>query len=143
MISTDDCWLWAGTINNKGYGTVYIGRFGGRAWSQLAHRALYEFYKGPIPKRLEIDHLCRVPRCVNPDHLEAVTSRENTLRGEGLAAKAAKQTHCLRGHEFNEANTLLSGRGRLCRLCRKITLAERNRKRRERYLAELARDGYL
>lgn len=67
-------WLWMGCVSH-GYGTFYLN---GR--SCRAHRVVYEWAVGPIPYGLQIDHLCRVTYCVNPDHLEAVTNRENSHR---------------------------------------------------------------
>jgi hypothetical protein len=70
------CILWTGHLNWNGYGRVtYKGRLAG------AHRVAYEIFKGPIPDGLQLDHLCRVRNCVNPEHLEPVTPSENTLRG--------------------------------------------------------------
>lgn len=71
------CWIWRGTPNNKGYGKVTIA---GRV--MFAHRALYEQEIGPIPSGLELDHLCRVPLCVRPDHLEPVAHAVNIRRGK-------------------------------------------------------------
>lgn len=73
---TDTCWLWRGFTTKKGYGHFALGR----GYKQ-AHRHSYELLVGKIPSHLQIDHLCRVRNCVNPDHLEPVTSRENALRG--------------------------------------------------------------
>jgi hypothetical protein len=84
------------------------------------HRTMYEHAKGPIPAGLVIDHLCRQPRCCNPDHLEAVTQRENLLRGQTVNAAAVAQTHCIHGHSFNEANTYRppgQPNKRMCRAC--------------------------
>lgn len=67
------CWLWTGSLNSDGY-----GRFNGK----LAHRRTYLEVVGPIPDGLVLDHLCRVRNCVNPDHLEPVTQRENMRRGD-------------------------------------------------------------
>lgn len=67
------CWLWAGADNGGGY-----GKFRGK----YAHRVSYEMRNGAIPEGLHLDHLCRVPCCVNPDHLEPVTNQENARRGE-------------------------------------------------------------
>lgn len=53
-----------------------------------AHVFNWELTNGPVPSGLELDHLCRVPRCVNPDHLEPVTCAENQQRGN--AAKLTK-----------------------------------------------------
>lgn len=81
---------------------------------RIAHRAMYEVVVGPIPEGLELDHLCRNPRCVNPAHLEPVTGEENKRRA------AAARTHCKYGHEFSEDNTARSKRGaRVCLTCRR------------------------
>jgi hypothetical protein len=109
------CWIWSRAFNGAGYpSTMWLN---GKV--VLAHRASYLIFKGPIPDGLEIDHLCRDKRCVNPEHLEAVTRQTNLLRGTGFAARHARQTHCKRGHEFTDANTYISARGeRVCRTCR-------------------------
>jgi HNH endonuclease len=71
-----------------------------------------------------IDHLCRVRCCVNPDHLEPVTTQENIRRGEvSLVSKsrAASRKHCPRGHFYSEKNTLTKGRKyRTCRECKRL-----------------------
>lgn len=113
------CWLWIAYTQPGGYGQFfYDGRMG------LAHRWSYEHYVGPIPEGLTLDHLCRHPSCVNPEHLEPVTMRENVLRGNGVCAKQARQTHCKRGHEFDSANTHVRLRGtsliRVCRACDRL-----------------------
>lgn len=92
------CWIWLGAVTH-GYGTQIISRR-----HVYAHRAVYELHKGAIPAGLVLDHLCRVTRCVNPDHLEPVTARTNTLRGESIAAANARKTHCLRGHPLSGDN---------------------------------------
>ena len=71
VVNADGCWLWQGYINAFGYG---VNRRG------LAHRVYYQSARGPIPRGMELDHLCRVRSCVNPDHLEAVTHLENHRR---------------------------------------------------------------
>ncbi len=80
---TDTCWLWLGFCEPKGYGKL-------KAWGeQLAHRLSYRLHVGPIPEGLTLDHLCCNKRCVNPDHLEPVTSGENTRRYHRMRSTAA------------------------------------------------------
>ena len=69
-----------------------------------SHRVMWEVARGPIPKGLTVDHLCRNRRCVNPAHLELVTMRENLLRGEGACARHARQSFCKYGHPLVGGN---------------------------------------
>lgn len=116
----DECWQWLARKDRDGY-----GRFRDGPLMVKAHRFAYEQMVGPIPDGLQIDHLCRNRPCVNTRHLEAVTQRVNILRGNGITAKQARQTHCKRGHAFDEANTYVLKRGeRQCRIC----AAARNRR---------------
>jgi hypothetical protein len=87
-----------------------------------AHTYAYEWLRGPVPDGLVLDHLCTNPWCVRPSHLEAVTQRENLMRGETIAAVNTQKTHCPRGHPFDEANTYVrpGGRDRGCRACRAL-----------------------
>lgn len=94
------CWLWLGSWDKQSYGQM---QFGGRV--QKAHRVSYEMHKGPIPQGLHIDHLCRNPYCVNPDHLEAVTQRVNTMRGISPIAVRFVAALCPNGHEYTAENT--------------------------------------
>ena len=71
---TDTCWIWTAAKNQDGHGRFRHGRL------VLAHRFAYELLVGPIPKGLDLDHLCQNPACVNPAHLEPVTRKENTRR---------------------------------------------------------------
>jgi len=113
--SLNGCWDWHGGRDWDEYAIFKV-----KGKSKRGSRFIYEHFYGPIPKGFQIDHLCRNRKCVNPHHLEVVTPRENTLRGEGLTAKLARQTHCKRGHEFTPENTWLYRGLRYCRHCRRI-----------------------
>ena len=108
----EGCWLWTGALSD-GYGS--FGIEGHR--TKGAHRYAYETLVGPVPSGLQLDHLCRVRNCVNPDHLEPVTQRENLLRSEGAAARNARKTHCENGHPFDDENTSSTNGKRRCRAC--------------------------
>jgi hypothetical protein len=77
-VNASGCWIWDGLLNTNGYGSFFAGT--GRV-PVLAHRHVYELYRGPIPEGLILDHTCRTPACVNPDHLEPVTYAVNNRRG--------------------------------------------------------------
>lgn len=127
------CWRWTGAINQHGYGRVWDIRRGGAV---QAHRFSYEAHKGSVPDGLVIDHLCRNRACVNPDHLEPVTNRENLLRGANFVADEARRTQCPVGHPYDEANTYRRPDGiRTCRAC----LADYRKAKRGRVCRSCAR----
>jgi len=121
---TKTCWNWTGGNNGIGYGRFWDGNR-----QTMAHRWSYEFSMGEIPVGLSLDHLCRNPSCVNPEHLEPVTMRENIMRGTGVTAQYATKTHCKYGHEFNKSNTRISkykyGTTRICRICNREYMRKR------------------
>ena len=119
--NTNACVPFNGPISDQGYGRVYIGN--GR-WKR-AHVVAWERVNGPVPAGKQLDHLCRNRACVNLSHLEPVTSRENTLRGEGPTAVNAHKQSCKRGHEFTAENIYWRGHHRECRTCK--ALARRGR----------------
>lgn len=103
---TESCWLWTAACSGEGYGAFhYEGKV------HLAHRLAYIDAKGPIPESLECDHLCRVRRCCKPDHLEAVTRRENIYRSP---ITNASKIQCIRDH--NEWRLMDNGHRR-CKAC--------------------------
>lgn len=105
------CWPWLGGMHPSGHGTAHHeGR------SVYAHRLAYESLIGPIPPGLQLDHLCRNPSCVNPLHLDPVTSAVNTARGVHRRASA---TACERGHEYREGSYSISRGARRCNVCRR------------------------
>ena len=125
------CWLWIGASqSSRGYGAVSLN---GRQMN--AHRAVWVFINGDLPGSVHVDHLCRVPPCVNPHHMEPVSPRVNTQRGSAAKvhrARHAAKTHCAHGHEYSTDNTrVYTYRGlkfRKCKSCERV----RSRARRER-----------
>jgi hypothetical protein len=110
------CWLWDKGIDIGGY-----GKFQGAG----AHRLSYQAFKGEIPSGLTLDHLCRVRSCINPDHLEPVSMKTNTMRGTSFSAKYARSTVCIHGHPFSGDNLYTSPTGgRFCRACWRRRSAE-------------------
>ena len=112
-VAPSGCWEWTSKVQHRdGYG---VARLGHKEIS--AHRLSYALFVGPLIEGLTIDHLCRNRICVNPEHLEQVTRKENTLRGNGITAQQARKTECKWGHAFDEENTVLRKDGRACRKC--------------------------
>jgi len=96
-----------------------------------AHRLSYRLHKGEIPQGLELDHLCKAKSCVNPDHLEAVTHKENMRRAEIIWPKPKPKTFCKRGHAFDARNTHFTKNGvQQCRECGRIRAIGYRKRRR-------------
>lgn len=121
-----ECWLWTASVNRKGYGQIRINRI-----LTYVHRFSYELHIGPIPEGLVIDHECRVHRCVNPRHLRAVTSKENTNAFGSLSGiKQRLRTCCPKDHEYTPENTYIAPRGdRQCRICMRVASTKWKRSR--------------
>lgn len=119
------CWVCRWRPNKTGYCLLTVDGV-----RDYAHRHAYRRFKGEIPAVLTLDHLCRNTRCMNPEHLEAVSIRTNILRGTSLAANNARKTHCVRGHEFTPENTRVRTKGRSCRACDALAAKRTNEKRK-------------
>lgn len=114
------CWRWTRNHDAYGYGQLSLGP---GSSPKGVHRLAHELWVGPIPDGYQVDHVlargCVHRDCLNPAHLEAVTPRENTLRGATLPAANAAKTHCPQGHAYDEVNTYRTAKGqRVCRQCR-------------------------
>lgn len=105
------CRIWTGTLDRDGYGRFFIE---GRRFA--AHRVAYTWSRGLIPDDLTVDHLCRNRACVQPEHLEVVTNRENIARGNAGLFNRSK-THCKQGHPLQGDNLYVRDTGRGCREC--------------------------
>lgn len=134
---SENCWEWTGAKNN-GYGMF---------WNCYAHRLAFHHLVGPVPADLELDHLCRNRSCVNPEHLEAVTGKENLMRSESFVAINAQKTHCPKDHPYEGENLWIVRSGkrigkRECRACaleyaRSESGLKNNREAVRRYRARL------
>ena len=125
------CCIWTGSHVGK----VGYGYFWSKSGSCRAHKFCYESIIGPVPKGMELDHLCRNTLCVLPYHLEPVSHLENVRRGvssETSGKYQKEKTHCVNGHEFNNKNTYYPNpKHRQCRICKSVREKERRRKIKE------------
>ena len=128
----NNCWIWQNSLTNGGYG---VFRYNGKLIR--SHRFCYEIFKQEIPDKLDLDHLCRNRKCVNPDHLEPVTKMENQRRSP---ISKMNKTHCPKGHEYFGNNLYINPKGdRFCRICKN----EHERLRRKKPEVKLYNREYL
>ena len=117
------CWVWESYRSKAGYGVFWADK------RKYAHRMSWELYIGKIPSHLQIDHICRVRDCVNPKHLQLVTSKQNTLLGNGPCGINSRKKVCSNGHPFAGKNLIVDKQGRRCRECHRIKMRKQNHKR--------------
>lgn len=111
-----ECLIWTGAKDRGGYGLIEV-----RHKLQKAHRVSYELARGPIPDGCQLDHLCRNRACINPEHLEPVSARENVLRGFSPVGNNARKAECKNGHPLSGDNLIQRAKGwRGCRACSRI-----------------------
>lgn len=137
--ASGDCWNWTGRRYSNGYGYVQGYSF----TEKFAHRLSWTMANGPIPGGMWVLHHCDNPPCVNPEHLYIGTAKDNAQdrerRGRGNHpvgfsghGGGKPQTHCVHGHEFTSANTMLFGDGwKRCRLCQRARRAVYRAHKRE------------
>lgn len=114
LASTTPCWITDVAPNSSGYSYKRVN-----GTKLPYHRYLYQLFMGPVPSALQLDHLCRNRWCVNPDHLEPVTRRENILRGISFSAINARKKECPHGHSYEEESVNVQlYKQRICRTCK-------------------------
>lgn len=138
-IDPSGCWIWTGVIGSDGYGKINLGsKADGTHAMYQVHRVVWAMTMGLSDPPKDVDHQCHNEeaacpggptclhrRCVRPSHLREATRGENLRAGRGLAASKAAQTHCIRGHLFDETNTYIAANGtRKCRACRNLRARE-------------------
>lgn len=131
---TKGCWEWSGRKTSKGYGryAVYPNK------AEYAHRLVWVLCGNTIPKGLVLDHICKNRGCVNPNHLDLVTIRQNTLENSDSApSKNIKKTHCKHGHKL----VLKYESGRKCKECTIIKEKTRVRIKNGKIYPVSAREG--
>lgn len=123
-IRPNGCWRWKLGVDKDGY-AQWSGAYKTMGTNR-PNRVMYILTKGEIPNGLELDHICNIRRCVNPDHMQPLTRQEN----QALAVHYGRNlTECKNGHPFDEENTYVAKDGeRCCRSCNR----ERQRARARR-----------
>lgn len=110
----DECWLWIGSKDRKGYGQFRVAS----NKTNKAHIFSYVLHFGLIPKKLHVDHKCSNTSCVNPFHLQLLTNKKNNEKSNSPSAINKRKTHCIHGHSFTKSNTIRYKDGyRRCKTC--------------------------
>lgn len=131
---TESCWLWTAG-KTRGYGYLGLKHYTLEKPVRIsAHRLSWQLFVGSIPDGMQIDHLCKNPSCVRPDHLEVVTPKENNHRSDSPSAVYAKRTHCRNGHPYEGDNVRVAKSGnKTYRQCVTCYQEYWRRKQREKF----------
>lgn len=146
------CIHWMGHLNANGYGKISVNKT-----MNLVHRALYQELHGPLPEGMILDHTCHNidltckggptcmhRRCVNLEHLEPVSSRENQARSiNTTTGRSLIRNTCGRGHEYTPENTYVDRNGwKYCRACRRVQVEEARSGEAPNVVREFCRNGH-
>lgn len=125
-LTEDECWEWL-SMRDKGYGLFHINR-DGRTIRLRAHRIAWMLANHEqIPDDKVILHECNNSACVNPAHLKCGTQAQNMKQASEQGRMVGNispgiyqviKTHCPKGHQYDEQNTIVTKQGRQCRICK-------------------------
>lgn len=127
--STDECWEWKGGKTGGGYGSMKV-----EGVMILVHQIAYTLWVGPLTVDMIVHHKCENRACINPHHLELLTSSQHKLLHPSSNPHDCKKniTHCPKGHIYDESNTYLHKGARYCRECKRASVRLSNQKHKER-----------
>lgn len=120
-----ECWNWKAGKISTGYGAFCLNGV-----QVLSHRLSYVVFNGPILGSLEIHHKCENRGCCNPDHLQAVTHRENLILGPTFARVNSRKNYCPVGHPLSGENLVKAKPHRECRKCHNAAVLRRYYKKK-------------
>lgn len=106
VVDGNGCWVWTRVLNSRGYARICVNNK-----MVLAHRWIWMRWNGEIPDGLCVDHICENKRCVNPDHMQLLTPRDNILRS------CPPKTRCPKGHVLDEVGYYMDSGRRRCKPC--------------------------
>ena len=113
VVNSKGCWVWQDRLDKDGYGDFYL-----RGANRRAHRVAYYSVNGEIEKGNVVNHVCRNTSCVNPQHLQSTTAKENSMKdSSGLGYINSQKTTCPKGHTYDKTVTYAEKTQRVCTIC--------------------------